>query len=427
MLNPRAFRWTALAEEFARRGVGVKVVCSWQPGLPRKERVQAVEIHRVGNRFFERSRALLGHLKRNDHLSGAASSLGRGGAALGKAAGWLWQGIAWPDTTCVWYAPARRKAAALLRERPGCAVVTVSPSFTAALVGYAVTRKRMGVPWVMDMGDPFSIAEGSPPNNVRLYKNLNRKAELAVFRCASYVTFTNPKILHRYAAMYPEVEKKMRVIPPLVNDSDTSRKIRPKETRRKQTCIRIVYSGSLYRRLRRPEYLLLLFEGLVKMDVLPLLELHFIGNIEECLEAFPPFTRRFGSAIRVHGLVSREEAQAAVREADVVVNLGNQSDCQLPSKLVEYAAAGKPILNIIRNYEDTSKEFMKDYVAILNLHDLDGAPSEKEIRIAADFIRKVVFGDWEETVRGAWIGQFRTPIIAEKYAPLLFTPDIQHG
>jgi hypothetical protein len=72
--------------------------------------------------------------------------------------------------------------------------------------------------------------------------------------------------------------------------------------------------------------------------------------------------------------------------ADVLVNIGNDSDAQLASKVVEYMAVGKPILNIVSLAEDTASKALSDYPAILNLRRSDGPPSRQIIDAMARFL-----------------------------------------
>ena len=62
-----------------------------------------------------------------------------------------------------------------------------------------------------------------------------------------------------------------------------------------------------------------------------------------------------------HGTVSKERALLAMSESDVLINIGNNTSYQLPSKIIEYIGASKPIINIISLHNDTSKIYLKDF------------------------------------------------------------------
>ena len=55
-------------------------------------------------------------------------------------------------------------------------------------------------------------------------------------------------------------------------------------------------------------------------------------------------------------------------DEDVLVNIGNHSEAQLASKVVEYMAVGRPILNLVSIARDASVTALADYPAALTLH-----------------------------------------------------------
>ena len=421
MLNPRAFRWTALAEEFARRGVRVHVVCSWQPGLASNETVNGVEIHRVGNHFVERSRAFLARYRRRGFPSEIESTLKVSGPPFAaKLIRWVWRKTAWPDTTCVWYYAALNKVNALLLSMPKATVVTVSPTFTSTLIGNNVARKGKSGRWVLDLGDPFSLAIESPANNFFLYGALNARVERALFNSASAVTLTNSSVQRKYRELYPECAKKLFVIPPLL---PVMQAVPPKKTKAipgVDAAIELIYVGSLYKSLRRPDYMLELFIQLTKSVPSRRIELHFFGDTNECNDAFNSYRDQIGKTIFLHGHVTREQAFEAIANADVVINLGNTNYCQLPSKLVEYMVLEKPILNITQTDADPSLDIMQGYNnPTLTLLSTGTVPTAEQIQKTAVFIEQSASAG-EMGCDDAYLEKFKLAPIADQYDSLLF-------
>ena len=418
MRNPRSFRWTALAEEFASRGLQVQVVCSWQPGLAKQQNLNGVKVYRVGNQLTESFRASLAQIRSNSHPTLNTQPTSGSKASVGKLISWFWRQIAWPDTTCVWYNAAKRQAETLLQKNSETTVVSVSPSFTPVLVGRAITKQN-AVRWIIDMGDPFSIAEGCPPNNLLLYKSLNKRVEHTLFQNADAVTLTNKQVLDRYGSMYPDCANKMYVIPPLL--SDTIFRLGMKSNKRSPgEPVKLVFVGTLYKQLRQPEFLLELFEHLITGSRLHNSELHFYGNCEDCLNVLTRYKKRFGIKLQLHGVVSQQDSLSAVKSADVVVNLGNTNNCQLPSKLVEYAAMGAPIINIIRAENDPSEDFLKGYNAILNIRDSGMPPTDQQVGLAIEFIEKSI-NKTDNQFDNRWKKKFNKHTIADQYAAILFS------
>ena len=91
--------------------------------------------------------------------------------------------------------------------------MSVSPTFTAVAVGKALAaRKPRSFRWLIDLGDPFSFADESPPNNFRLYRLLNLRFERSCFAEADSVSVTTPETRERYAALFPESAQKIAVV-----------------------------------------------------------------------------------------------------------------------------------------------------------------------------------------------------------------------
>ncbi|HEX2208920.1 MAG TPA: glycosyltransferase [Longimicrobium sp.] len=373
--SPRAFRWTAVASALAARGHQVDVVCRVIPGTPREEVRDGVRVHRVAGGPGEALRRRLGvetptvPAGGNGASSSAVPRAGLRGPAA-AAARWVhdrtWKQVYWPDFACPWYLPAARRAEALLAEGGYDRLITVSHPFTGHLVGGRLKARHPSLPWVMDVGDPFAFIQGTPTNNARLYGRLNHRTEGRLLRAASAVSVTTEGTRVRYAEVFPESAAKVSVIPPLLSlperAAEGGRFLRAAPGR-----LPLVFVGTLHPRLRTPERLLALFRALLGTPVGPRLELHFVGPLNGCEAAFDPYAELAGGRLFCHGAVERADAAAAMREAAALVNLGNLSGYQLPSKVVEYVATGRPVLNLPGAPDDASVPFFAGYPAALQL------------------------------------------------------------
>lgn len=373
-LTPRAFRWAAMARSLVVSGHQVDVVCARPPGTPALETVAGVEVHRVRDPL---SRAQLGGSAGQERRTGLVRRWVR----------WLygqtWRRLYWPDYACAWYFPAVRRVSALYADRKYDRLVSVSHPFTGHLVGLALKRRHPELPWLTDVGDPFCLMKDPAPNNAALYRRLSRRFDRAVLREANVVSVTTAGTRDAYARLFPESADKIHIIPPLLS-------LPAGETANTVTLsnepLRLVYVGTLYRRLRSPVPLLSLFERLVVVLPDVSLELHFFGNVNDSAELFRPYEHRLGSRLVVHGVVSRERAQQAMQAAHMLVNLGNRSATQLPSKVIEYVAMGKPILNLVTIREDSSVGILASYPAALTLYVDEAGPPEidKVARFVSD-------------------------------------------
>lgn len=102
----------------------------------------------------------------------------------------------------------------------------------------------------------------------------------------------------------------------------------------------LVYAGRFYKAIRHPEYLLQLA---LEMDESCVLHLYCQSDCDGLID---DYVHRSGGKIQRHQPVSVEEIQRIYTQADVLVNVGNNTPEFKPSKTFEYIASGKPILNI---------------------------------------------------------------------------------
>jgi len=409
-LSARSFRWTALAERWASEGREVQVVCARSPDRPAFEAVRGVRVHRVGPAWME---SLRGAARPADGRAESDRGVIRRTAAA--AARTIWHAVYWPDTSCTWYFAARAKARELIAAGAPQALVTVSPTFTAVAVGRSIARDAgRGFHWLIDLGDPFSFADEAPPNNFLLYRRLNTRFERSCFAMADSISVTTSETRDRYAALFPESAGKIAMIPPLVDFPEIGGPAAPPRADRR----RLVFLGRLYPSIRRPDYLLSLFASLAEEPGGERYELHFFGDSWQCEADFAPHKRMLGRNLFVHGPVPRERAIAEMRSADVLVNIGNDTRYQLPSKIVEYAMTGRPILNIVPNPDDSSANFLTPYPAHLTLTARPGGPTPEDLGRLREFLEHPPEEIPQAALR-AWLAPFALPEISARYGALL--------
>jgi len=177
-----------------------------------------------------------------------------------------------------------------------------------------------------------------------------------------------------------------------------------------------VFAGRLYPTIRNPEFLLSLFSRVLEASLAGRLELHLFGDTDACASFFRPYDELLGSRIFLHGPVQREVAVAALRQADVLVNIGNGTRYQLPSKLIEYTAMGKRILNLVTSEDDSSLLFLSGYPAALSVEAAGELPPEELARVVS-FLENPVSLDAHVVRR--WTAPHRVEVIARAYEELL--------
>jgi glycosyltransferase involved in cell wall biosynthesis len=413
---PRAFRWTAIAEHWAREGATVQVITTGRGGGEALEQRNGVVVHRVGEGF-------MGRMQRRAGVAGLSASRGKSTAhaapsvlrrAVRAIYNATWQHVFWPDYACLWRRPALTRAKILCRAERFDAVISVSHPFTGHLVGLSLKRAIPELRWIVDIGDPFSLGDTVPSNNQTLYRGLNRRTEATVLRESDAISVTVAGCAEILSETFAVDPAKIQIIPPLLSLPDGSSADATPIFASADT-IDLVYLGVLYPTLRPPDSLLALFAAMhTKHDAL---RLHFFGDIKGCEAAFERYHTLLGTAILVHAPIPREAVAATMAAADILVNIGNGTAHQLPSKLVEYIAAGRPILNIARSQHDTAAAFLYDHPAALSVTMEDGAPTTDQIDRTLGFLSTPpTISDAE---RDRLTTPFRVPAIASAFAGLV--------
>jgi glycosyltransferase involved in cell wall biosynthesis len=380
--SPRAYRWRALCEHWAREGHRVDVISAWKRGDRRLEPCDGVTVHRVGGGLVERLRSALG--QSSHRAADAATIIQAETPALRRVAKAIYRAtvkqLFWPDYAFHWYPAARAQARALCRAIRYDAMISVSHPFTPHLVALSVKHRFPALRWVADIGDPFSLLEEIPLNNPALYRRLNRRAEEAVLERSDAVAVTIERCRADYTAAFPASARKIAVIPPLLS-LPTAAPATPVFAAGK---IHLIFIGTLYRALRDPSYLLALFAALHRRR--DDLHLHFFGALNDCAPCFDAAHEALGRHVHLHGTVPRATIAAAMRSADILINIGNSTSHQLPSKLVEYAAAARPILNLATSSADTGRDFLRNYPASLTLEVRGEIPDRTAVDASLAFI-----------------------------------------
>src|SRR5690606_3328012 len=66
-----------------------------------------------------------------------------------------------------------------------------------------------------------------------------------------------------------------------------------------------------------------------------------------------PFQKNLGEKLKIKNFIPRQELIDKMKSMDFLVNFSNNTNLQSPSKLIDYAIAGRPILSINNQMIDT--------------------------------------------------------------------------
>jgi glycosyltransferase involved in cell wall biosynthesis len=239
-----------------------------------------------------------------------------------------------PDRDRSWVRAAVGATKPLLGD--GDTLVTFGQPMSDHLAGLRL--RRPGVRWVAHFSDPW--VDSSFRHADRLTLALNRRLERAVVRGADTVIFTSQETVDLVMAKYPdEWRSKVRVLPhaydpALYRDSPA----------RGDDGVVLRYIGNFYGH-RGPGPLYAALEALLARDAAALdgVTVEFVGGREHPLEV--PDTLPAG-LVRLRDSVDYVDSLALMRASDVLLVLdapGTRS-VFLPSKLIDYLGARRPIL-----------------------------------------------------------------------------------
>jgi glycosyltransferase involved in cell wall biosynthesis len=212
--------------------------------------------------------------------------------------------------------------------------IAVPHSIHWSAASYIKKNKKKVKLWIADCGDPYM----KDPFSSRpfYFKYLEKK-------WGSLCDFISVPIPDASKAYYSEFKNKIRVIPQGFNFEG----IKLSEYK-KNSIPTFSYSGFLYKG-KRDITNFLEFLTRLKMDF------KFIVYTESSIFLMP-YIHILKKKLEIRSYVPREELLFNLSKMDFLINIRNDSSVQIPSKLIDYAITGRPILEISSDFKE-EKEF----------------------------------------------------------------------
>lgn len=375
-LTPRAFRWAAIASQLTKQGHEVRVLCASQLRVPDGTEFP---VHRVADPILKSRPAILPAPDSHDRRYESPrifKSWAR--SAIRK----LWRSLYWPDYACGWILPATRIARSLSRTHRFDWIITTSHPFSGHLVWLLARKASRSSRWLVDIGDPYAMMRQPSPYNRLIYGLLSRLVEKRLVELADRISVTTKATASLYEKGFAEANGKTVVIPPLL-----SLPAPPPRTKDEDEVTDLVFVGTLYRKLRSPRYLIDCFAALVQRFPDRRFRLHFYGAANDCSDVLAEYSGHPNITVLAHGLVDRAIVLHAMANADFLLNIGNHSASQLGSKVIEYMAMGRPIVNVVSMPDDISLDVLSTHPSCFTISAGDGAISEATLVNLAHFLQ----------------------------------------
>lgn len=337
VVDAHAYRWDQIARHWASQGHQVDVITSRLQGAPRLWENGGVRVKRVG--LVAKSTMHSPGSKQTPRLSA------RWKAAAMDALRPLYRKLYWPDAWWHWL-PGVLLEVWRRRHVQYDLVVSYYPCMGAHFAAAALKQwgKAPGLRWVADYGDPFATSSTMPPNNFSLYHRLNFATERKLASCADAFVFTNEATASTHLDMEVCPPSKVHVVPHLVDVQRLhagDRAASPvDQAAEHKTTTHLLYIGGFHRGIREPE---VLFDVMRRLNQDPTRE--YVLTIYGPANGFD-LSPTDCPQVRYKGMIERERALDLMRDADVLVNVDNKNCVMVPSKVVEYIATGRPLINI---------------------------------------------------------------------------------
>ena len=137
----------------------------------------------------------------------------------------------------------------------------------------------------------------------------------------------------------------------------------------------ILFCGTMDDGFRNPDYVLSTFAQVFEKD--PSVKVYFLGP-QQGLKV-TQWAEKYPDNIFVHPGVPNNIAVAATYKADMLLNIGNAISNMVPSKIFDYFATGKPIVNVQKIDNAPDVEYFEKYPLQITLPEYSGEMQSQQL------------------------------------------------
>jgi glycosyltransferase involved in cell wall biosynthesis len=239
--------------------------------------------------------------------------------------------------------------------QPFDTVIAVSDNFVIQMAALKFKRKHPEVKWISFILDPYSVFYIYYERKLfkSLWEKANFRKEREIYNVADYCMFT-PEMLRYVKSAFALDEKKIYPINFSLNNeleaisSDLANNV-----------CKLVFAGMVYKDIRNPEFMLNVLSKIedIQVDL-------YIKERSECEDILSKYNSEI---IHRNMFVDRAKYIEMIRSTyDILINIGNISSLQSPSKTLELLSTGKPIINFYFE-NDSQYEMVDRYPLGLNI------------------------------------------------------------
>ena len=264
------------------------------------------------------------------------------------------------------------------KEKPDAIVISYMPFEQQYQL---VTNYSFSCPLIAYQLDPWGLHRG---DNMTPSAHQHIQQETAVFeKCTKIVT--TPVLLRQYS-QHPDYQKYLDKMVPLNFPN-----VKPLPAFDKADCVfdfdqstlNLLFCGIVHDEYRSPQFLLDSLKT-VRENGFTNFKVHFLGTNES--DSLKNFMAE-NDWVCHHSNVPLDKAFATMAQSDVLINIGNTYDNQVPSKIFDYFAFGKPVLNVEKISNCPAREYFDRYPLSFTLSEWQNQP-ESATRQLAQFLQQ---------------------------------------
>ena len=271
-----------------------------------------------------------------------------------------WRLLLWPDSAVLWKNHAIRLGKKMAQEQRYDLIFSSAPPYSAHLVAATLSRE-LALPWIADYRDPWS--QNPMLHRVQPWRQgLDRWAERRILRQADHVIVTTQSQQTGLISDFATPEARVTVIPNGFDRADFPVAAPPQN----EVPI-LVYTGSAY----GDYHPLDLLDGLnhfATQHPERRFKVKLIGAVSAWMRAHAP-NRQYAFDVELVDFIPHGEIPSELQQADgLLLVWPERLRANIPAKLFEYLATGRPIFALLPRGCETEKVLQESQCGMV-VHD----------------------------------------------------------
>ena len=227
-------------------------------------------------------------------------------------------------------------------------VISVANPFACHIGSWYYLKNKRNIKLILDYGDPFYM---NPVFKLPFYF---KSLEKTILKRADWIVLPVDEARKAFSIFGEEIEKKIKIVPQGININDIEI-----EKYEKNNIPTFMYAGAFYEKIRNP---INFFEKL--NEITENYKMFLYTNMEtlkktdfglKILEEIKKNNR-----IELKDKIPRKECINKMSKMDFLINIENLGGVQVPSKLIDYGIAKRPVYSF--NQENFNQDIFREFL-----------------------------------------------------------------